>query len=171
MFSHAMKKSLFAVATVLAVRGVLPGQAGGSTVLGPTEMQKLFPPSVYYYGQSAPTQLRNSGGVKFEDGRYVLTSLVDTSGYSSGVAAKYQGYFITEVSLKIEGKTLEAGAYGIGFIEGDKFIVTDLGGKEIFTVSTATDGAMKRPRPLQVTADPAGGFRVYAGRRYVRFDR
>ena len=29
--------------------------------------------------QSATTQLRNSGGVKFSDGYYVLTTLVDTS--------------------------------------------------------------------------------------------
>ena len=61
---------------------------GGDTVLKPSDTQKLLPASVYYKAQSAPTQLRNSGGVKFADGFYVLATLVDTSGYSSDVAAK-----------------------------------------------------------------------------------
>jgi hypothetical protein len=37
----------------------------------------------------------------------------------------------------------------------------------VFTVSSSTDADMKRPMPMQVTTDPAGGFRLYAGRRYV----
>ena len=65
----------------------------------------------------------------------MLASLVDTSGYSSGVAAKYQGYLITEVPLKIGGKLLPAGAYGIGFLGGDKFLVTDLGGGDVLTAA------------------------------------
>ena len=31
--------------------------------------------------------------------------------------------------------------------------------------------ALKRPVPLQVLSDPAGGFRLYAGRKYVVFSR
>ena len=144
---------------------------GGATVLKPADVQKLLPASVFYRGQSATTQLRNSGGVKFADGHFALVSLVDTSGYSTGVAAKYQGYLIAEVPLKMEGKSLAAGAYGFGFLEGGKFLVTDLGGHDVLTVHAATDDAMKRPRPLQVIAVPAGGFRLYAGRSYVHFDR
>jgi hypothetical protein len=116
-------------------------------------------------------QIRNSGGVKFADGHYMLASLVDTSGYSTGVAAKYQGYFIAEIPLKIGGKLLPAGAYGIGFLGGDKFLVTDLGGSDVLTEHSSTDAAMTRPRPLQVTVDAAGGYRLYAGRSYVQFDR
>ena len=40
----------------------------------------MLPASVYYKAQSAPTQLRNSTGIKFSDGYYVLATLVDTSG-------------------------------------------------------------------------------------------
>jgi hypothetical protein len=144
---------------------------GGGTVLAPEAVQKLLPASVYYKGQSAPSQLRNSGGVKFGDGMYVLATLVDTSGYSSDVQAKYQAYFVTEVPLKIGGHNLPAGVYGVGFIGGDKFVVTDVGAHDVLTVSSATDDAMKRPRPLQVTADAGGGYRLYAGRRYVVFSR
>ena len=139
--------------------------------MGPADLQKLFPATVYYCGQKAPAQLRNSGGVKFSDGHFALASLVDAGGYSTGVAARYQGYLITEVPVKIEEERLPAGAYGFGFVEGGRFVVTDLGGAEVFTVRAAMDEAMKRPRPLQVAADPAGGFRLYVGRSYVHFSR
>ncbi len=171
MEGSTIRKLAIGVAAIAFVAPALRAQAGGSTVLTPEDLTKLFPPSVYYYGQVAPTQLRNSGGVKFADGHYVLVSLVDTSGYSTGIAAKYQGFFITEVPLKIEGRSLAAGQYGIGFIANDKFLVTDVGGHDVLTVSSSLDAAMKRPRPLEVLDDPGGGFRLYAGRHYVRFAR
>ena len=160
-----------ALTTILASGAAMAQMAGSNTVLAPADLEKMFPPTVYYDGQTAPAQLRNSGGVKFADGHFALVSLVDTSGYSTGVAAKYQGYLIAEVPLKMEGKSLAAGAYGFGFLEGGKFLVTDLGGHDVLTVHAATDDAMKRSRPLQVIADSAGGFRLYAGRSYVHFDR
>ena len=143
----------------------------GDTVLKAADTQKLLPASVYYKAQSAPTQLRNSGGVKFADGFYVLSTLVDTSGYSSDVQAKYQAYFITEIPIRIGGENLAAGVYGVGFIGGGKFVVTDVGAHDLLTVGSSTDEGLKRPLPLQVMADPAGGFRLYVGRRYVVFSR
>jgi hypothetical protein len=159
------------ILTALGASGWVAAQSGANTVLKPADLEKLFPATVYYVGQSAPTQLRNSGGVKFGDGHYVLASLVDTSGYSTGVAAKYQGYLITEVPIMIEGKHLPAGAYGFGFIDGDRFLVTDLGGADLFSAHSTKDTGMTRPRPLEVTDDAAGGFRLYSGRSYVRFGR
>ena len=144
---------------------------GTDTVLKPADVQKLLPASVYYKGQSAPTQLRNSGGVKFADGSFVLATLVDNSGYSTGIAAKYQGYFVAEAPIKIGGQSLPAGVYGIGFIAGDQFVVTDVGAHDVLTVPSATDADLKRPTPLTVLADAAGGFRIYAGRSYVVFTR
>lgn len=144
---------------------------GGDTVLKPADTQKLLPSSVYYKAQSAPTQLRNSAGVKFADGFYLLTTMVDTSGYSSDVAAKYQAYFITEIPIKIGGQNLPAGIYGIGFVGGGKFIVTDVGAHDVMTADSTTDEGLKRPMPLQIIADPSGGFRLYAGRKYVTFSR
>jgi hypothetical protein len=134
-------------------------------------MQKLLPASVYYKGQSATTQLRNSGGVKFADGTFVLATLVDTSGYSTDVQAKYQAYFITEDPIKIGGQSLAAGIYGVGFVAGNKFVVTDVGAHDLLTVNSNDDAGLKRPMPLTVMADPAGGFRLYSGRRYVVFNR
>jgi hypothetical protein len=165
----------FVAATTMAVAMIASTQAvtaqGSDTVLKPADMQKLLPASVYYKGQSATTQLRNSGGVKFADGYFVLATMVDTSGYSTGIAAKYQAYFIAEVPIKVGGQSLPAGIYGVGFVADNKFVVTDVGANDVLTVNTSDDAGLKRPTPLQVMADPAGGFRLYAGRRYVVFSR
>jgi hypothetical protein len=143
----------------------------GDTVLKAVDAQKLLPDAVYYKGQSAPVQARNSGGVKFADGSYVLAALVDTSGYSTGIAAKYQGYLIAETPIKVGGKRLATGVYGFGFVADNKFIVTDVGAHDVLTANTANDAVMTRPMPLQVEAAPDGGFRLYAGRKYVSITR
>jgi hypothetical protein len=146
------------------------GQGPGGTVLAAADTTKLLPASVWFKGQSATTQLRNSGGVKFADGTYVLSALVDTSGYSSDVQDKYQAYFITEIPIKIEGHELQPGVYGVGFIAGDKFDVLDVGAHELFTVTSHKDAEMKRPMPLKVVAD-GSSFRLYVGRNYVGFGK
>jgi hypothetical protein len=166
-----VKLAVTGVVALAAMAGTQMVAQGSDTVLKGADAQKLLPASVYYKGQSAPVQARNSGGVKFGDGQYVLATLVDTSGYSTGVAAKYQGYFIAEAPIKVGGKSLPAGIYGFGFIADNKFILTDVGAHDVFTVSTASDDGMKRPTPLQVLADASGGFRLYAGRKYVHFNR
>ena len=160
---------VFAVAAFLVPTHALA--QGSGVILHPADTQKLLPPAVYYKGQSAPTQLRNSGGVKFSDGSYVLATLVDNSGYSSDVATKYQAYFITEVPLEIGGHKLAAGVYGAGFLPGNKFVLTDVGGHDVLTASSTHDDAVKRPMPLQFTADGAAGYRLYTGRNYVKFHR
>src|ERR1035438_858654 len=56
-----------AAASALAVTMMAPGTMmaqGSDSVLKPAEIQKLLPATVFYRGQTAPTQLRNSGGVK-----------------------------------------------------------------------------------------------------------
>lgn len=166
--------AVFAVAALAAIGTMAPrarAQGTGDTVLKPADIQKLLPDHVFYKGQSAPTQLRNSGGVKFADGFFVLATLVDNSGYATGIAAKYQAYFVVETPIKIGGQDLPAGVYGAGFVADHKFVITDVGAHDVLTVSSATDDGLKRPVPLQVVADPAGGYRLYAGRTYVLFNR
>jgi hypothetical protein len=161
----------FCVAMAVMASPVGTLAQAGDTILKPADTQKLLPANVYYKGQSAPSQLRNSSGIKFSDGYYVLATMVDTSGYSSDVAAKYQAYFIAEVPLKFGSQNLPAGVYGIGFIGGNKFVVTDVGAHDIFSADYETDQAIKRPMPLQIMADPTGGFRLYSGRKFVKFTR
>src|SRR5215472_8063265 len=172
MRSHGV--SMFAALAVMLL-GIMTAQpaavAQGDTVLKAADVQKLLPDSVWYKGQSAPAQKRNSGGVKFADGSFVLATLVDNSGYASDVAAKYQAYFVTELPIKIGDQSLPAGVYGVGFIGDNKFVVTDIGGHDVVTATSSNDDEMKRPLPMQVTVDPGGGFRLYAGRRYVTFTK
>jgi hypothetical protein len=133
---------------------------------------KIFPERVFFRGQSAPVQFRNSGGVHFADDFYVLAGMVDSSGYSTGIKEKYQAYLLNEVTLEIAGQTLKPGAYGIGFIAGGKFVVMDLGANDVLQAAAQHDAEMKRPVPLQVlAASAAGSYRLYAGRDYVEFRR
>ncbi len=149
------------------------GEAAASPspgILKATDMAELMPATVFFRGQVASVQARNSGGVKLADGMLVLCALVDTSGYSTAVQQKYQSYFITEVALDINGQTLKPGAYGVGFVEGNKFLVMDLGAHDLFTTGSVHDAELKRPMPLQVLADSAPNrYRLYINRNYVVF--
>ena len=115
--------------------------------------------------------MRNTGGIHFSDDFYVLAGLVDNSGYSTGIREKYQAYLITEVALQFGAQALKPGAYGVGFIEGGKFVVLDLAANELFRAASQKDTQMKRPVPLQVTASDANKYRLYTGRDFVEFSR
>ncbi len=180
---HCALKSTLLAAALFAAAEVRPATAQtgdavaapkpqAEAILSATDATKLLPGSVFFRGLSATTQVRNSGGVRFDDGFYLLVTLVDTTGYSTGVQAKYQAYLLTEVALDINGKPLPAGAYGVGFIAGNKFNVMDIGAHELFTVDSVRDADMKRPTPLQIVAAPnAHHYRLYAGRSYVTISR
>jgi hypothetical protein len=157
--------------SVLSGQSALP-KPDKDTVLKASDIKpKLFPESVFFRGQTAPTQMRNTGGVHFSDDLYMLAGLVDNSGYSTAIREKYQAYLITEVTLRFAAQTLKPGAYGVGFIEGGRFVTLDLAANEIFQTASQKDNEMKRPVPLQVSASEAGKFRLYAGRDFVEFDR
>jgi len=163
---------LLYLALVLSLPGNMSAAADSSSpgILKAPDMANLIPATVFFRGQVASVQARNSGGVKLADGMLVLSALVDTSGYSTAVQQKYQGYFITEVALDINGHTLKPGAYGVGFVEGNKFLVMDLGAHDLFTASGVHDTELKRPTPLQVLADTVPNrYRLYINRNYVVF--
>jgi len=133
---------------------------------------KLFPDKVFFRGQLAPTQLRNTGGVRFADDFYVVAGLCDNSGYSTDVKQKFQGYLLSEVPLEIGGKSLKPGAYGFGVLKDGQFVVMDIGANDVLQVAAAKDADIKRPTPLQVlAASVKGTYRLYAGRDYVEFQR
>ena len=135
-------------------------------ILTGAELTRVVPTSYYFHGLAASTQIRNSAAARFGDKRYVIVGLVDTSGYSSEVRAKYEGFFITDSAISINGSTLKTGAYGFGFSDTGKMHVLDLGGNEILSVSTTNDANLKRPRPLMMTQN-GDGVRLYSGKDYV----
>ena len=135
-------------------------------VLSGTDLTRVVPTSFYFEGQSAPTQMRNAAAARFGDKRHVIAGLVDTSGYSSEVRAKYQGFFITDSSITVGTQQLGAGAYGFGFSDDGKFNLFDVGGNAVTSAAATKDAALKRPRPLMMVKEKEE-LRLYAGRNYV----
>lgn len=140
-------------------------QSKPAGVLTAEALKAIAPAGFFYRGRSATTQLRNTAGVRTEGDKYVLAGLVDTAGYASNIAEKYQGFFITEVKVKIEGSELAPGEYGFGFV-GDKFVITDVGANDVLTVSSKRDDNLKRAMPLKI-AKEGDAYRLYAGKKYV----
>lgn len=169
-----------AVSFLLLLALALPGLAqvappSHAKILIPADLKKIVPESVFFRGQTATTQLRNSGGVRFADDALMFAVLVDNSGYSTGIQQKYQAYFVTEVPLEIEGHRLTPGAYGAGIVQTGRqfqFVVEDLGAHDLFHAAAKHDAALRRPVPLQVMpGSGAGNYRLYLGRNYVEFGR
>ena len=135
-------------------------------VLNEKDAAVIVPSSFYFAGQSAPTQMRNSAVARLGKDRRVIAGLVDTSGYSTEISGKYEGFLITDSPILIGDKTLETGAYGFGFSADGKLRIFDLSSREIFSIDTMNDKEMKRPRPLMMTSD-ANGVRLYKGKNYA----
>ncbi|HEX8723319.1 MAG TPA: hypothetical protein VF736_22060 [Pyrinomonadaceae bacterium] len=172
MFSRLVGRRNFSprvwvAAAMLAV--ALPVAASAQTwpkILEGEELSRVVPSSFYFEGQSAPTQMRNAAAAQFGPRRFVMAALVDTSGYSSDVQAKYQGFFITDAPVFVGGARLGTGAYGFGFTNDGRLNVLDLGGRVLLTVRAPRDAGLQRPRPLMMT-QARNGVRLYAGRNFV----
>jgi hypothetical protein len=145
---------------------LLSAQQPKAGVLSGDDLKIVVPSTYFFRGQSAPVQLRNSGGFSASDGKLVLAGLVDTSGYASDVQAKYQGFLITEVKLHIEGAELAPGEYGFGFSKEGKFLVMDVGANDLFSVTGKMDEKLPHPVPLKIVED-GGAYRLYCGRKWV----
>jgi hypothetical protein len=148
----------------IAVSALAPLTAGAQ-VLTADQLKKVAPTSFFFSGQSANVQMRNLAGFKNSAGKLVLAGLVDTSGYSTGIAEKYQGFLITETKLTFEGATLEPGEYGFGFREG-KFTVMNVAAADVLSVASQNDDQIKHPVPFKFEKHE-GGFRICAGRKFV----
>lgn len=166
-----MKRNLVAIAFfVVVVAFSAFAVAAQSTsplrVLAAEELPRIVPGSFYFAGQSAETQARNSAAATIGKDRYIIVGLVDTSGYSSDISGKYEGFFITDSPVRFGNRILGTGAYGFGFAANGRARIFDLSSREILSVPTVTDVEMKRPRPIQMVADKKG-IRLYKGKAYV----
>jgi hypothetical protein len=174
------------LAATLAIAGIATAPCSAQPVSTPAaqpagvlkaaDLGSLMPDQVFFRGQSATVQMRNSGGIRYGDGMLTLMALVDTSGYSSGLQQKYQAYLITEVPLQLgegaDARKLVPGAYGVGFIQNDHFVAMDLGAHDLLNVASHHDADLHRPMPLQVleTSTP-GTYRFYEGRNFITLRR
>jgi hypothetical protein len=155
----------FSVIALLLIAGSAVAQERATILTGP-ELTRVVPTAFYFQGLSAPTQMRNSAAARFGKDRYVISGLVDTSGYSADVRAKYVGFLITDSAVTLNGESLPSGAYGFGFGTQGKMTVMDLSGKDLLSVTVTNDKELRRPRPLMMAAD-ANGVRLYNGKDYV----
>src|SRR5258705_8613653 len=118
---------------------------------------KLLPEKVFFRGQIAPVQGRNTGGVRYADGFLVFAGLVDSSGYSTSIREKYQAYLINEVPVEIGGQRLKPGTYGIGVLEGNRIVVLDIGAHDVLQTASVENLEMKRAEALEFVAGGGGG--------------
>jgi hypothetical protein len=151
---------------LVAVVAILCLQAGAQILSGDA-LKKVVPTTYFFAGQSAPVQTRNSVALKTAGAHFVLAGLVDTSGYSTAIQEKYQGFFITESKLTFDGGTLEPGQYGFGFKDG-KFLVMNVAATDLLSVATKNDDQLKHAVPFKLEKD-GDGYRLYAGKNYVGF--
>ena len=151
---------LFLTALMAVAQQPKPG------VLTADEIKRLAPAGYFFAGQSAPVQTRNTAGFRNANGKVILAGFVDTSGYASDVAQKYQGFFITEAKLNVGGSELQPGQYGFGFSKDGKFMVMNVAAEDILSVSFNTDDKLTHPVPLKVVED-GGSYRLYAGKKWV----
>ena len=169
MTRYRISTLVFAIVAVVCSLTVAATAQDTVTVLLGQDLTRVVPPGFYFQGLSAPTQIRNSAAARFGSNRYVISGFVDTSGYSSEIREKYQGFFITDSPISLGGSAVDVGAYGFGFTNDGKFNLLDLSGKEVMTVSTTKDSALRRPRPLMMTK-VGDRLRLYAGRDYVEIN-
>src|SRR5215472_9099991 len=106
-----VRRVLLATSMCLIALSVIAQDA--PKVVAPDDLKRVVPEAYFFRGMSATTQLRNSAALHYPDDFYVIVGLVDTSGYSSDVKAKYNGFFTTEKTLKFGGSTLQPGQYGM----------------------------------------------------------
>ena len=152
-----LKRVLLGSSRLLAVICCLPVFVMGQnsvTILTGAELNRVVPPGFYFQGLSAPTQMRNSAAARFGTKRFVIAGLVDTAGYAADVRAKYEGFFITDSPVRINGS------------DDRKMQILDLAGNQILSISTTKDTELKRPRPLMM-AKAEAGIRFYSGKDYV----
>ena len=161
------RTSTFTLVFLIAASCAMAAVAQQSfTILTGAELTRVVPPGFYFGGLNAPTQMRNAAAARFGDKRYVVAGLVDTAGYAADVRAKYEGFFITDSPIRINGNDLAVGAYGFGFSDDGKMQVLDLAGNAVLSASTTKDAELKRPRPLMMFAS-GEGLRFYNGKDYV----
>ena len=168
-----MRKSVALISAILLIVSVASAQsaqAAKAGLLSAVEVKKVLPSDFFFSGQVAPVQARNSAGIRFADKKLFLIAMVDTSGYSSNIAEKYQGMLITEAAVSIGGSNLPAGVYGFGTSPDGKFNVMNMAGEQVLTVATETDGAVAHPVPLTMKED-SGKYRLYLGRKHVTISR
>ena len=164
-----MIRKITIVTFVLCLSLSALAQGAPTLISGDANLKKVVPDTYFFRGLSATTQLRNSAAIHYPDDFYVIAGLVDTSGYSADIKAKYIGLFITEKKLKFDGgATLAPGEYGMGYTADGKFHILNVAGDEVLVADVKVDDKLARPQPLKIVVDGTTA-KLYLGKKYVSF--
>ena len=159
-----------AVAATLALASV-PATAQVEKLEGKA-FDSAYVRDFYLEGNSIPTQKRNTVVAKGADGKRLVFSLLDTTGYSTEIQQKYVGMLIFERPVSLGTAKVAAGAYGFGLKKPQPpegpgtLFVYDVGGAKVAETQASHDAEIARPVPLSVVTKEAKS-RLYAGRHWV----
>jgi hypothetical protein len=143
----------------------------GTVILQAKEVHKLLPGTVFFQGSQLLVQFRNSQGVQFPDGKYLLAALVDSTGHNTGLEGCL-GYLLTEVPLDLNGHRLKPGVYGMSLDNSRHFVIMDIAADRVFAARSERDSVLHRPKPLQILFDSrTHRHRLYLERNYVSISR
>jgi hypothetical protein len=166
-----MNKVLWSAALALgmaAFLAVLPAPAQAQEKLEGKAFDSAVVKDFYLEGNAIPVQKRNTVILKGADGKRMVFGLLDTTGYSAEIQAKYAGLMIVERKVTVGGVAVAPGAYGFGLHkptppEGPgHLMIYDVGGTKVGEAAAQYDKALAQPQPLQF----ANG-RLYVGRHWV----
>ncbi len=163
---HRVRLSVACLSLSFVAWGIISSPAQGPVVVPEEDLPHVVPTGFYYEGQVAPTQMRNAAAVRIHERKHVIVALVDNSGYAADIRAKIEGFWATDVPVRLGGRNLAVGVYPFGVTREGVLNVYDLAGTLLFSVKTTRDINLRNPRPLaMVMADD--GIRFYRGRDYV----
>ncbi|MFQ5776591.1 MAG: hypothetical protein ACE5IP_01125 [Terriglobia bacterium] len=150
-------------------------QTGKAQLLTGEDLNKLLPTSVFLDGENAPVQRRNAVGARMGDGKILVVTLIDTSGFSSQYQEKYVGMLMAQGNLVIGRSGIKPGAYGLGRRKtsvGSKlvhmFVLYDLGGNPVVELPAHRDQELRPVKPIQLRVGAAPAARLYLGPYFVR---
>jgi hypothetical protein len=158
--------SLMAAVMVVVLWNASAIYAQETVIVPEDQLPHVVPAGFYYEGQVAPTQMRNAAAVRVGAKKHVIAALVDNSGYASEIRAKIEGFWATDIPVRIGGKNLEVGVYPFGVTKEGVLNIYDLGGTLRFSVKATRDADLRTPRPLAMVKS-SDGIRFYRGRVFV----
>src|SRR5579872_4986977 len=164
----------FLAAIALLIPAAKPVAAQGRfEIVTGKPFDSALPKDFYLEGNAIPTQKRNAAMVHLPNGARAIFALIDTSGYSADIIAKYIGMIITEGDVSICGQKVGVGSYGFGWsrpgtgVDGPgKFSLYNQAGTRVTECATPRDANLKQPRPLQIVVGDAAA-KLYYGRHHI----
>jgi len=161
------QRILICTLLLLAVAVAQTASSKGATLVSDQRLKQLLPATVFLDGENVPTQERNAALLQLPNGKLLLASLIDTSGYSSAYQEKYSGVLLLQAGITIGSKNLDAGAYAIGQKKnGDDvtLYVYNIGGDRVAELATQRQDSLRPVKPLQIVVAEDGSVRLYLGR-------